>query len=201
MKITWLKDIKDTVPHLGHGKNTKISCYQRVFLPPNLCIRREEVKSHKAGFPASLHTSCMAGLLLTKLWLCFLGTSESSETRKVFFKWIFTFFFVLPIDFRLRWVFAAARRLSLVAESSVALWLRCVGFLLRCLCCRTQALSRVQTQVAATHRLSCTVAYGIFLEQGLNLGPLLWQADSLPTGPPGKSLNGSFIGVCVHVVL
>ena len=128
MKITWLKDIKDTVPHLGHGKNTKISCYQRVFLPPNLCIRREEVKSHKAGFPASLHTSCMAGLLLTKLWLCFLGTSESSETRKVFFKWIFTFFFVLPIDFQLRWVFAAARRLSLVAVSRGCSWWCCAGF-------------------------------------------------------------------------
>ena len=30
---------------------------------------------------------------------------------------------------------------------------------------------------------------GIFLTQGLNLGLLHWQADSLPSEPPGKPLN------------
>ena len=32
--------------------------------------------------------------------------------------------------------------------------------------------------VAVAHRLSCSEACGIFLEQGLNLCPLHWQADS-----------------------
>ena len=59
----------------------------------------------------------MAGSPLTKLWLCCLGTSEGSETRKVFKKWIFTFLFVLFTNFWLCWVFAAACRLSLVAVS------------------------------------------------------------------------------------
>ena len=37
------------------------------------------------------------------------------------------------------------------------------------------------------HELSCFTAYRIFLDQGLNLCPLHWQADSYPLSPPGKS--------------
>ena len=32
--------------------------------------------------------------------------------------------------------------------------------------------------VVVVHGLSCPVACGIFLDQGLNLWPLHWQADS-----------------------
>ena len=40
------------------------------------------------------------------------------------------------------------------------------------------------------HRLSCSVACGFFLGQGLN--PCLhWHMDSQPTGPPGKPHMGS----------
>ena len=34
--------------------------------------------------------------------------------------------------------------------------------------------------IVVAHRLSCCVACGIFLDQGLNLCPLHWQADSYP---------------------
>ena len=37
-----------------------------------------------------------------------------------------------------------------------------------------------QGLTAVVHRLCCSVAYGIFQDQGSNLCLLLWQADSLP---------------------
>ena len=37
-----------------------------------------------------------------------------------------------------------------------------------------------------THRLRCSAACGIFLDQGLNLYPLHWQADSKPLDHEGS---------------
>ena len=81
----------------------------------------------------------------------------------LFFKDLFPFF-----NFWLCWVFVAAHRLSPVAESR--------GFS----CCRTWALG-VWASVARAqqaHGLSCSVACGIFPDQGSNPCPLHWQADS-----------------------
>ena len=61
-----------------------------------------------------------------------------------------------------------------------------VGFSLWCLLLWSTG-SRV-------HRLSSSVACGIFLDQGLNLYLLHWQADSLPLsqqGSPSKYLNNN----------
>ena len=61
-------------------------------------------------------------------------------------------------------------------------------------CCRAQALGHVGL-VVAVHRLSCSLACGIFLEQGSNLCPLLQQADSCPLhhqGSPVHSFLDSF---------
>ena len=41
--------------------------------------------------------------------------------------------------------------------------------------------------VVAAHGLSCSVACGIFLDQGLNSCPLHWQVDSYPLHHHGKS--------------
>ena len=51
--------------------------------------------------------------------------------------------------------------------------------------------------VVVAHRLSCSVACGIFPDQGSNPCPLHWQADSQPLrhqgSPPPVILNGNFI--------
>ena len=95
----------------------------------------------------------------------------------------YTDIFYKFIYFWLRWVFVAARGLSLVA-------LLCVGFSLRwLLCCGARALgSRASVVVArglysagsvvVAHGLSCSAACGIFPDQGSNPCPLHWQADS-----------------------
>ena len=64
-------------------------------------------------------------------------------------------------------------------------------------CCGAQALGRWASVVVAcrlsstgsvvvAHGLSCPEARGIFLDQGLNLCLLYWQADSLPPSHQGS---------------
>ena len=40
--------------------------------------------------------------------------------------------------------------------------------------------------VVVVHRLSCSLAYGIFPDQGSKLCPLYWQADSYPLEHQGS---------------
>ena len=97
------------------------------------------------------------------------------------------FVFITFFNFWLRWVSVAARGLSLVAASGGYSSLQCAGF--SCCgawalgtrasvvaarglsSCGTQALGHASSVVVA-HGLSCSVAHGIFLDQGLNLCPL-----------------------------
>ena len=59
-------------------------------------------------------------------------------------------------------LFAAVHRLLIVVAT---------------LCCGAQALG-ARASVVVAHRLSCSVACGIFPDQGLNPCPLHWQPDS-----------------------
>ena len=68
----------------------------------------------------------------------------------------------------LRWVFIAACKLSLVVASGGYSSLQCAGFS----CCGAWA------SVVVAHWLSCSVACGIFPDQGSNPCPLHWQEDS-----------------------
>ena len=53
---------------------------------------------------------------------------------------------------------------------------------------------RLQTtgSIIVAHGLSCSVAYGIFLEQGSNSCLLHWQEDSLPLSHQGSPLSYSY---------
>ena len=68
-------------------------------------------------------------------------------------------------------------RLSLVAVSGAyspcgVQASHCSGF-----CCKPEALG-MEASVVADLRLSCPVAHGIFLDQGLSPCPLHWQVNS-----------------------
>ena len=70
---------------------------------------------------------------------------------------------------------------------SCGLWTsHCSGFS----CCGARALG-LWASVTAVHRLSCPMAYGIFLDHQIS-NPCLprWQVNSFP--PPGKSSASSF---------
>ena len=53
-----------------------------------------------------------------------------------------------------------------------------------------------QASVVVAHGLSFPEAYGIFLDQGSNLCPLHWQADSQPLdhqGSPGRDFLNEYL--------
>ena len=100
------------------------------------------------------------------------------------------------LNFYFIYLFLAAP--SLCCFCTGFLWLheaaatpRCGGF-----CCRAQALGAQAPVVAAhglqsvgsvaAHGLSCSAPCGIFLDQGLNLCPLHWRADSYPLRHQGN---------------
>ena len=118
----------------------------------------------------------------------------------------FTFFFPLKFIYYLflaALVFVAVHGCSLVAESGGYSSLRCSGFSLQWLLLlqstgsRLEGFSGCSTQ---TQKLSCSVACGLFLDQGSSPDPLHWQANSLTTVPPGKSLEVHLLtGPCLSL--
>ena len=102
-------------------------------------------------------------------------------------------------------VFVAMHRLSLVVASGGYSLLWCLGFSLRWLLswssdsrhtgfssCSLNLVVMAHSlwsagSVVAPHGLSCSVARGIFPDQGSNPCPLHLQADSDPLYPPAKS--------------
>ena len=96
--------------------------------------------------------------------------------------------FILFINFWLRWVFIAARGLSLVAARGDYSSLWCAGFSLQWLLLLWSAGSRHVGSVVVAHGLSCSVACGIFPDQGSNPCPLHWQVDAQPLCHQGSSI-------------
>ena len=52
-------------------------------------------------------------------------------------------------------------------------------------CCRAWSPGHT-CSVAVVHKLSCSAACGVFMDQGLNLCLMHWQADSLPLSHQGS---------------
>ena len=97
---------------------------------------------------------------------------EITEIILLIFLNLFIFYFWL------HWVFVAVRGLSLVAARGATL--RCGARASRCSgfsCCGARALG-MWASVVVAHRLSCSVACGIFPDQGSHPCPLRWQVDS-----------------------
>ena len=102
-----------------------------------------------------------------------------------------TIFFKLFIYlFWLCWVFVFVRGLSLVADSGGHSSLQCAGLSLSWPLLLRSTGSRCTGSVVVAHGPSCSVACGIFPDQGSNPCPLHRQADSQPLrpAPPGKPL-------------
>ena len=88
------------------------------------------------------------------------------------------FSFFKFIYFWLCWVFVSVRGLSLVAASGGHSSSRCVGLSLSWPLLLRSTASRRAGSVVVAHGPSCSAACGIFPDQGSNLCPVHWQADS-----------------------
>ena len=96
--------------------------------------------------------------------------------------------FMFIIYFWLHGLFVATRAFPSCGERGLPLAV--VRELLMCggvPCCGAQAVG-TQASVVALHRLSWSVAHGVFLGQGSNLCPPASAGKFLTTGPPKKSL-------------
>ena len=102
-----------------------------------------------------------------------------------FFKFLKIYLFIY---FWLCWVFVSIRGLSLVVASGGHSSSRSEGLSLsRPLLLRSTG-SRRAGSAAVAHGPSCSVACGIFPDQGSNPCPLHWQADSQPLRHQGSPM-------------
>ena len=95
------------------------------------------------------------------------------------------------------WVFVSVRGLSLVAASRGHSSSRCAGLSLSWSLLLQSTGSRRAGSVVVAHGPSCSMACGIFPDQGSNPCPLHWQADSQPLhhqGSPKETFWGSKFG-------
>ena len=121
----------------------------------------------------------------------YLISTQYLMTEYAFFRHAISFFST-SFFFWLCWIFVALHRLSRVVPgggcSCCCLWTcHCGGF-----SCWEARSPDVWASVVAAHRpsstgsavvahgLSCSIACGIFLDQGSNIRPLHWQVDSYP---------------------
>ena len=105
-----------------------------------------------------------------------------------FFFLNFYLLFIYYVYLWLCWVFVSVRGLSPVAESEGHSSSRCAGLSLSRPLLLQSTGSRRPGSVIVAHGPSCSAACGIFPDQGSNLCPLHWQADSQPLrhqGSPG----------------
>ena len=110
----------------------------------------------------------------------------------------FLFYLFIYLFLWLHWVFVSVRGLSLIAASGDHSSSRCVGLSLsRPLLLRSTG-SRREGSVIVAHGPSCSVACGIFPDQGSNPCPLHWQADSQPLHHQGSPLP-SFLTSCFYL--
>ena len=107
----------------------------------------------------------------------------------------------LLIDWLLCWVFISVLGLSLVAASGGHSSSRCAGLSLsRPLLLRSTGSRRTGSVVVA-HGPSCSVACGIFPDQGSNPCPLHWQTDSQPLRHQGSPTTHFLIELFVCLIL
>ena len=99
------------------------------------------------------------------------------------------FYFFNFFNLWLCWVFISVQGLSLVAASGGHSSSRCTGLSLSRPLLLQSTGSRRAGSVVVAHGPSCSVARGIFPDQGSNPCPLHWQADSQPLRHQGSPMR------------
>ena len=122
----------------------------------------------------------------TGWWITFVSYFSSPVFRCDCYSFFFFNFIIYLFNFWLCWVFVSVWGLSLVEESGGHSSSRCVGLSLSRPLLLQNTGSRRAGSVAVAHGPSCSVACGIFPNQGSSPCPPHWQADSQPLGHHGS---------------
>ena len=135
--------------------------------------------------------------------MCFLPLSFTFINIYFYTFWTLSYIFIYPhllyphffkinlfiylfLNFWLWWVFVSVRGLSLVAASGGHSSSQCAGLSLSRPLSLWSTGSRRTVSVVVAHGPSCSVACGIFPDQGSNPCPLHWQADPQPLHHQGR---------------
>ena len=110
---------------------------------------------------------------------CYLWTSRIIISWEHFLKYFFKFIFGCAGSSLLHELFSSCSKCRL-------LFIAVLGHLIAVASLVVERKLYSTSSVAVVHRLICSEAYGIFLNQGLNLWLLHWQADSLPLSHQGN---------------
>ena len=135
---------------------------------------------------------CPIHKTILKIFTCVIlpkNWNYISKLRQNFLRNISFFCFLnlfIFIYLWLCWVFVSVWGLSLVVESGGHSSSRCTGLSLSRPLLLRSTDSRRAGSVIVTHGPSCSVACGIFPDQGSNPCPLHWQADSQPLRHQGS---------------
>ena len=132
--------------------------------------------------------------------LCHQGSPSSAFFLKNLATDGFFFFFkphICLFIFWLCWVFVSVRGLSLAVANGGHSSSRCAGLSLSQPLLLRSTGSRHAGSVVVAHRPSCSLACGIFPDQGSNPCPLHWQADSQPLRHQGSPLLQLLTGLGV----
>ena len=114
------------------------------------------------------------------------------------------YYYFFNIYFWLCCVFVSVRGLSLVVASGGHSSSRCAGLSLSRPLLLPSTGSRRAGSVVVAHGPCSSAARGIFPDQGSNLCPLHWQADSQPLrhqGSPGEGFIGKEWNWCISLLL
>ena len=133
-------------------------------------------------------------------WAAGLREGSGSESDIFLFFKLWVYFIYLFIYLWLCWVFVSVRGLSLVAASGGHSSSRCAGLSLSRPLLLQSTGSRRAGSVVVAHGLSCSAACGILPDQGSNLCPLHWQADSQPLRHQGSLKVTFFTGLHLFLV-
>ena len=120
------------------------------------------------------------------IWILHNANKHNLFSIKFLFIYLFIYLWLC-------WVFVSVRGLSLVAASRGHSSTRCAGLSQSRPLLLWSTGSRRAGSVIVAHGPSCSVACGIFPDQGSNPCPLHWQAGSQPLRHQGSPANNFYV--------
>ena len=155
----------------------------QLYYSPYICL---EIFKEIMQQSSEIYKNIKKLILAIMIRLCKINREKWYQSLMNYYFFFWNSFIYLFIYFWLCWVFVSVRGLSPAVASGGHSSSRCAGLSLsRPLLLRSTG-SRCAGSVVVAHGPSCSVACGIFPDQGSNQCPLALAGRFSTTAPPGK---------------